>query len=697
MTDYEAMRIDQDRDPIVTDQVMRRLVASGQILHDVSTPRTPAEDDTASWRDETRALAAQAYPRARMRLEQTLGILERSLAALAEARGRKSLVLVCAGLIQDPHLAGFRRAVSEARRANAAIYSLDARGLVAGLTGLQADVSQPLELLDRSTGAGLGETADASEGSEGLALDTGGFVLKNRNDLGAGLSRIARESRSYYLIGYTPTNRSADGRFRKIAVKVARRDVEVRARRGYYAAGRDAAAKPEGRDAAIQRALDAPFDLPGLPLRAIAQAFGEAEPGKTPVRVTVEADIRGFAFAEKGGTARDTLEYLLLVVQRDSGESTRFDQQFEMAFKPETRARFERSWFPITRELPLAPGPYQAKIVARDRNSGRVGSLTHDFEVPAPDGLRVSSLVAERPPARRGEPARPRARARGPRAFAARGCAPLPLRGVRGGARCGERPAERSPRASRSGAATGACWSPRRRRRCGPGRTARSRAASGVPLDGAPPGPLRGDRARHRSRGRPGRPRRASRSGSRRRARALSASGPAELAQRARRSRAGPGSRRSDSRNAAAAPERSPSSSRVRAEAVERHRRARPGGERALEEGHGLGGAAARREGAREVEQRLGVLRVALHGPLQQPRSPRRGCPLRIRTTPSLVSAPASDASSSRMRAYCFPARSRVALDQGDVAQPPQRLGVVGLELERPSRRRPRPPRRCAR
>ena len=111
------------------------------------------------------------------------------------------------------------------------------------------------------------------------------------------------------------------------------------------------------------------------------------------MRVTVEADIRGFAFAEKAGTARDTLEYLLLVVQRVSGESTRFDQQFEMSFKPETRARFERSWFPITRELPLAPGPYQAKIVARDRNSGRVGSLTHDFEVPAPDGLRVSSLV----------------------------------------------------------------------------------------------------------------------------------------------------------------------------------------------------------------------------------------------------------------------------------------------------------------
>ena len=393
MTDFEAMRIDQDRDPIVTDQVMRRLISTGQILHDVDIPGQPADNDTTSFREQTQSLAVQAYARARVRLEQTLGILERSLQALAEARGRKSLVLVSAGLIEDGRLAGFRRAVSEARRANVAIYSLDARGLVAAAGGLSAEVSQPLELVDRSTGVGLTETLDASAGSEGLALDTGGFVLKNRNDLGAALARVARESRSYYLVGYTPANRAADGRFRKIAVKVARQGVEVRARRGYYAPGPSQAAKPEGRDAAIQRALDAPFDLPGVPLRGIAQAFGEAQPGKTSVRVTVEADIRGFAFADKGGAATDTLEYLLLVVERASGESTRFDQQFEMAFKPETRARFERSWFPITRELPLAPGPYQARVVARDKNSGRVGSLSHDFEVPAPAGLRVSSLV----------------------------------------------------------------------------------------------------------------------------------------------------------------------------------------------------------------------------------------------------------------------------------------------------------------
>jgi len=81
------------------------------------------------------------------------------------------------------------------------------------------------------------------------------------------------------------------------------------------------------------------------------------------------------------------------VAREDTGEFSRFDQQFEMSLRPETRSRYEREWFPITRELKLTPGRYQARIVARDRNRGRVGSLTHEFEVPDVSGLRVSSLA----------------------------------------------------------------------------------------------------------------------------------------------------------------------------------------------------------------------------------------------------------------------------------------------------------------
>jgi VWFA-related protein len=395
MTDYEAMRIDRDRDPIVTDVVMRRYLDTGEIDQDTASPANPTlpqSGEVEGWRSQVQAAAAGVYARAATRNEQALGVVERALQALGGERGRKSLVFASGGMIQDPRLGIYREVVSEARRVNAAVYFLDARGLSAATAGMSAEVGTRTEF--RDLGSWFTESRERGEGSYALAADTGGFSLSDSNDLAGGLARIGRESRSYYLVGYVPSNRKADGSFRTIEVRVAREGVAVRARRGYYApGGRDKRKEAkEGRDAAIQRALDAPFDLGDVPVRAIADVFGAVEAGKARVRLTAEVDVHGFSFVDKGATARDTLEFLLIVAREDSGEFSRFDQQFDMNLRPETKARYERTGFAITREIPLAPGSYQAKIVARDRNSGRVGSLMHTFSVPELAGLRVSSL-----------------------------------------------------------------------------------------------------------------------------------------------------------------------------------------------------------------------------------------------------------------------------------------------------------------
>jgi hypothetical protein len=375
---------------------MRRLLDTTEIGQDTASPGNPAlrqSDQVGGWRDDVLSRAAGVYARASARNEQALGVVERALAALALERGRKSLLFVSGGLVQDPRLGIYRSVVNEARRVNAAVYFVDARGLEGAQAGMQGEIGTRTEF--RDLGSWFTEARERGEGSQALAADTGGFSLSDTNDLAGGLARIGRESRSYYLLGYAPVNRAADGRFRRIEVKVLRPGVSVRARRGYYAPGGDGKrARPvEPRDAAIQRALDAPFDLGEVPLRALADVGPSREPGKATVRLLVEADVRGLAFEQKGDAAKDTLELLLLVAQRDSGEFTRFDQQLEMSLRPETRARYERDGFPIAREMALAPGPYQARVVARDRNSGRLGSLLHEFEVPPLDGLRVSSLA----------------------------------------------------------------------------------------------------------------------------------------------------------------------------------------------------------------------------------------------------------------------------------------------------------------
>jgi len=171
MSDYEAMRIDRDRDPIVTDSVMRRFLETGEIRQDTASPGNPVDQgaEVPGWRSQVQSYAAQAYARATARNEQTLGVVERSLSALTAARGRKSLVFVSGGLIQDPRLSIYREVVTEARRANAAVYFLDARGLSAATAGMQAEVGTRTEF--RDLGAWFTETRERSEGSEGLAAD----------------------------------------------------------------------------------------------------------------------------------------------------------------------------------------------------------------------------------------------------------------------------------------------------------------------------------------------------------------------------------------------------------------------------------------------------------------------------------------------------------------------------------------------
>ncbi len=70
-----------------------------------------------------------------------------------------------------------------------------------------------------------------------LSDDTGGSVIEvnHAKDTSAAFQQIARELRTQYLLGYTPTNTKHDGSYRKIRVQVRNGDYRVQARRGYYA------------------------------------------------------------------------------------------------------------------------------------------------------------------------------------------------------------------------------------------------------------------------------------------------------------------------------------------------------------------------------------------------------------------------------------------------------------------------------
>jgi hypothetical protein len=119
--------------------------------------------------------------------------------------------------------------------------------------------------------------------------------------------------------------------------------------------------------------------------------FDETLLGKASVVMATDVDLRAFGFKQEEGRSVDSLEYLLVVAHRESGEYFRYDEKVQMKLLPATRDKVFLSWYTIAKDFELPPGGYQAKMVVRDRNTGRLGTVVHEFEVPALEGLRVST------------------------------------------------------------------------------------------------------------------------------------------------------------------------------------------------------------------------------------------------------------------------------------------------------------------
>ena len=122
-----------------------------------------------------------------------------------------------------------------AKKNNTSLDMVDPRGL--GV--YEYDLSQP----NISPVANSSIMRDLQNTLYILAEQTDGRAIINRNDVLPGLAQILRDQSAYYLLGYTSSEAPTDGEFHEIEVKVAREDVDIRARSGYYALTAEIAAR----------------------------------------------------------------------------------------------------------------------------------------------------------------------------------------------------------------------------------------------------------------------------------------------------------------------------------------------------------------------------------------------------------------------------------------------------------------------
>jgi VWFA-related protein len=172
--------------------------------------------------------AIEFIQEARRSTQRTLDVLQHATLNVARLEGRKTVALLSEGFFVEDVRGELPALAARAARAGITIYSINARG-AENVGGRDfSDVT--------ATGPGASRFGNTSEeGLDILAAETGGISIRRQDNFAAALNAVADDTSMYYVLGYSPTNPTLDGTFRRIQLKANWKGVTVRARRGYVA------------------------------------------------------------------------------------------------------------------------------------------------------------------------------------------------------------------------------------------------------------------------------------------------------------------------------------------------------------------------------------------------------------------------------------------------------------------------------
>jgi VWFA-related protein len=337
--------------------------------------------------------------------------------SLAVSPGRKTLVYLSEGLPASPAMqARLDTLVSAANQANVSVYTIDAAGLRAesALTETRREVVAAGEERLRQTAASRDPTngpltrvvertedlirLDPHGGLARLAEDTGGFLIRDTNDLSSGFRRIEEDNRFHYLLTYSPSNVAFDGKFRRIQVRTKREGLQVFARKGYQAVRRPSLTGLSYEAAALA-ALDRGTPPNAFPINASGFVFPDPK-GRAAVPIVVQVKTRDLHFQidqEKGTYAAQAA--IVANVKNAAGQTVHtLSQQYVLtgAAKDVDVAREGEILF--YRQPDLAAGVYSLAAVVHDGLAERASARLSTLTVPAGSGARTpaSTLVLVR-------------------------------------------------------------------------------------------------------------------------------------------------------------------------------------------------------------------------------------------------------------------------------------------------------------
>ena len=376
------------------DAALGRLAYTDGLAAEAPEANTAATDDAAVAATEE-AATTEATELDMFNNDVRLRALRTLAETLSPIEQKKAIVYFSAGMQRSgqDNLVELRSAINAAVRAHVAIYPIDTRGLQAVVPGGDARQGSGRGQ-DMFSGRGMAQQysrlASSQDTLTTLAGDTGGRAFTDTNDFGEAFTRVQRDMSAYYLLGYSSTNQTKDGRFRRVQVRIKRDGLHVESRAGYYAA-RDFAHTSRGdRETQLQEQLFAEVSATELPVLVTGGFFRlAADRYYVPIAVAVPGSV----ITIPQGKDKATLDVLGMVRDEQGRPVGRIRQTMDL---PGTAAAtLEGKQVLYQSGVTLPPGRFALKVVVRENTNGAMGSFETAVVVPelkqAP--VKVSSVV----------------------------------------------------------------------------------------------------------------------------------------------------------------------------------------------------------------------------------------------------------------------------------------------------------------
>jgi len=307
---------------------------------------------------------------------------------LGQLNEKKSLVYFASGLRLNGinNQAQLHATVDAAIKAGVSFWPVDARGLVAEAPLGDASQGSPGNA-SMYTGASAQATTNNFQQSQdtlfALAGDTGGKALFDTNDLTRGIVQAQQAISDYYILGYYTTNTAQNGRFRKVKVSLTEQPAATLAyRQGYYADKLFSRFTSVDKERQLEDALMLEDPITELSIVMEIDHF-QLNRAEYFVPIVIKIPGRELALAKRGGAEHTLIDFVGEIKDLVGGTTvTNVRDNVNIKLSDATAAELAHRPIEYDTGFTLLPGKYSFKFLARDDETGRIGTYQTVFVIP---------------------------------------------------------------------------------------------------------------------------------------------------------------------------------------------------------------------------------------------------------------------------------------------------------------------------